>query len=389
MVAVEPERAAFQPTLPGRYFHDPAIYAREQERIFGAMWVCVGRADAIPTAGEFMLADLGGESVIVARGHDGALRAFLNVCRHRGARLCTEAQGRAGRVFQCRYHAWSYGLDGRLVGTPNLTRDDRLDRDAYGLLPVRLEVWEGLVWLNLDPDAAPLADQLDPPIETRFGGSETLARYGIGDLGVGRSIQYEIAANWKLIVENFMECYHCGPVHPELVRLLPAFRQGTSYQGIVGEGTAFAADIDAFTLSGNGDRPRLPGLGPDDDRLYYGFVLWPNVFVNLLPDHVILHTLRPLDPERSHVTCDWLFDRAQIARSGFDPTDTVDIFDLVNRQDWEVCELTQLGMHSRAYDRGGLYVTNEQHIAAFRDLVLSRLGETGPERVDLDTAPRP
>jgi glycine betaine catabolism A len=375
MVAVEPNRAAFEPTLPGRYFHDPAVYDREQERIFGRMWACVGRADAIPTEGEFMLADLGGENVIVVRGRDRELRAFLNVCRHRGARLCTEARGQTGRVFQCRYHAWSYALDGRLVGTPNLAHDDRLDRDAYGLLPVRLEVWEGLVWLNLDPDASPLATQLDPPIQTRFGGPEMLARYRIGDLVVGRSISYEIAANWKLIVENFMECYHCGPVHPELVRLLPAFRQGTSYQGIVGEGTTFAADIDAFTLSGAGSRPRLPGLGPADDRLYYGFVLWPNVFVNLLPDHVILHTLRPLGPERSHVVCDWLFDRTEATRPDFDPTDTVDIFDLVNRQDWDVCELTQLGMHSRAYEQGGLYVTNEQHIAAFRDLVLRQLGE--------------
>ena len=378
MVAAEAVRAAFEPTLPGRYFHDPAIYAAEQERLFGRMWVCVGRADAIRDAGDYFLAEVGDESVIVVRGRDGEIRAFLNVCRHRGARLCTAARGQTGAAIRCRYHAWSYGLDGRLLGAPNLARDERLDRDAYGLLPVHLQVWEGLVWLNLsEEEPAPFADQVEAPIRKRFGGMETFDRYGLGRLAVGRSIAYEVAANWKLVVENFMECYHCAPVHPELVRLLPEFRNGTSYQGIVGEGTAFAEDVEAFTLSGSGNLARLPGLRPEDDRLYFGFVLWPNVFVNLLPDHVILHTLRPLGPERSHVVCDWLFDPAEVARPGFDPTDTVDIFDVVNRQDWEVCELTQLGMRSRGYRDGGLYVSNELHIAAFRDLVLEKLGGAG------------
>ncbi len=365
---------AFESTLPGRYFYDPAILEREQERIFGRMWVCVGRADAIAEPGAYFTADVGRESVLVVRGRDGAVRAFLNVCRHRGARLCTEPCGHIGPAIQCRYHAWSYGLDGWLLGAPNIAREEHLDRGAFGLLPVHLEVWEGLVWVNLAQNPEPLAAQLEPPLLKRFGTLDTFARYRVGELAVGRRIEYEVRANWKLVVENFMECYHCGPVHPELVRLLPAFRQGTSYQGIVGEGTAFADDVEAFTLSGRGSLPRLPGLRPEDDRLYYGFVLWPNFFVNLLPDHVILHTLRPLAPDRSHVVCDWLFAAAEVARPDFDPTDTVDVFDVTNRQDWEVCELTQLGMGSRAYANGGVYVTNERHIAAFRDLVLDRLG---------------
>ena len=366
---------AFETTLPGPYFHDPAIFAREQDRIFSRMWVCTGRADAIPNPGDYVLAQLGPESIIVIRGRDQQIRAFLNVCRHRGARLCVEPCGQAGAVIQCTYHAWSYALDGRLVGAPNIARDEALDRDAYSLLPVHCAVWEGLVWLNLAADPAPVTDQLHPPLVKRFGGLEIFERYTVGELKVGRRIEYDVNANWKLIVENFMECYHCGPVHPELTRLLPAFRQGTSYQGIPGEGTEFASDITAFTLSGTGRRPMLPGLGPADDRLYYGFVLWPNVFVNLLPDHVILHTLLPVSPTASRVICDWLFHPNDLARPDFDASDTVDIFDVVNRQDWEVCALTQLGMTSRAYDRGGVYVTNEQHIAEFRDLVLSRLAD--------------
>lgn len=365
---------AFESTLPGRYFHDPAIFAREQARIFAEMWVCAGRADALPKPGDFLTIELAGESVIVLRGRDGELRAFLNVCRHRGARLCLEQAGNTGPALQCPYHAWSYALDGRLVGAPNIARDESLDRAALGLAPVNLEIWEGLIWLSLADDPASVREQLEPALVARFGALEKFQRYGIGNLAVGTSISYDIAANWKLVVENFMECYHCAPVHPELTRLLPEFRNGTSYQGIIGQGTDFADDIEGFTLSGSGQRAMLPGLLPSDDRLYYGFVLWPNLFVNLLPDHVILHTLVPTGPETSRVVCDWLFDPAEIAKPDFDPKDTVDVFDITNRQDWDVCERTQLGMHSRAYANGGFYVTNEQHIAVFRDLVLERVG---------------
>ncbi len=369
---------AVETTLPGRYFWEPDVFAREQAGIFGSLWACVGRVDDTPNPGDVVTVELGGESVLVVRGKDGGLRAFLNVCRHRGARLCLEPCGNVGAVIQCPYHAWSYALDGRLVGAPNIARDDELDRGALGLVPVALEEWEGLVWLNLAADPPPLREQLEPALRDRFGELDKFARYGVGGLVTGKRIDYVVEANWKLVVENFMECYHCAPVHPELTRLLPEFRFGTSYQGIVGKGTDFAPDIESFTLSGTGQRAMLPGLLPEDARLYYGFVLWPNVFVNLLPDHVILHTLTPLGPERSHVRCDWLFTPDEVARPGFDPTDTVDVFDITNRQDWEVCERTQLGMRSRAYDRGGFYVTNEQHIAAFRDFVLERLGEQTP-----------
>ena len=233
---------AFETTLPGRYFYDPEIYGREQERLFGQMWTCVGRADALPTAGDFKTVELAGESVLVVRGRDGELRAFLNVCRHRGARLCLEPCGNTGAAIQCMYHAWSYALDGRLIGAPNIARDESLDRESLGLIPVHLDVWEGLIWLSLAADPAPVTAQLEPALRDRFGSwrnsdATTSDHWRWDDRSPTRS-----PANWKLVVENFMECYHCGPVHPELTSLLPDFRLGTSYQGIVGQGTAFADD---------------------------------------------------------------------------------------------------------------------------------------------------
>ena len=169
-------------TLPGRYYYDPAIYALEQERIFSQMWVCVGRADALPDPGTYQLAAIGRESIIIIRNRDGVLRAFFNVCRHRGARLCTAASGQLKGSIQCRYHAWTYGLDGRLIGAPNVLNDTQFDRTSYGLLPVALEVWEGFVWLNLADDPASIATQVNGPIIERFGSFAPFARYDVGKL---------------------------------------------------------------------------------------------------------------------------------------------------------------------------------------------------------------
>ena len=358
-------------TLPGRYYYDPEIYALEQERIFSQMWVCVGRADALADPGAYQLATIGQESIIVVRDRDGALQAFLNVCRHRGARLCTQASGQLKGSIQCRYHAWTYGLDGRLLGAPNVLNDTQFDRTTYGLLPVALQVWEGFVWLNLTDVPAPIATQVHGPIVERFGHYAPFARYALGKLQVGKTITYDVQANWKLVIENFMECYHCGLMHPELCQLLPGFRSGKTYAD--GDAAILAESAEAFTITGKASRPPLPGLLAEDLRRYYGIVLLPNMLLNLLDDHVVVHTLYPAEPKRTHVICQWLFDAQAMSRPDFDPMDAVEIFDLVNRQDWEVCELTQLSMTSKAFRSGGVYVPAERHIREFADFVLEHI----------------
>ena len=238
----------FVSTLPGRYYYDPAIYEMELERIFSQMWVCVGRADAITGAGAYEVVTVGRESIIVVRGRDDVLRAFLNVCRHRGARLCNEASGKLKGSIQCRYHAWTYGLDGRLIGAPNVLSDQQFERALFGLLPVALEEWEGLVWLNLADDPAPIADQLNEPITERFGDYAAFARYDVGNLKVGKRIAYDMQANWKLVLENFMECYHCGPMHPEFCRLLPGYKTGDVSDYVNGEAVSLAENVERSRL---------------------------------------------------------------------------------------------------------------------------------------------
>jgi Rieske 2Fe-2S family protein len=243
----------------------------------------------------------------------------------------------------------------------------QFDRLAFGLIPVALEVWEGLIWLNLSDEPASLAAQVNEPIVERFGSYIPFTRYNLGGLKAGKTITYDIQANWKIVLENFMECYHCGPMHPEFCRLLPGFKSGKIY--VDGDAATLADGVEAFTISGKASRPPLPGLLPEDLRRYYAIALMPNVLLNLLDDHVVIHTLYPYGPTRTRVICDWLFDPIVMRQPDFDPMDAVEIFDLVNRQDWEVCELTQLSMTSKAFRSGGIYVPIERHIRAFADFI--------------------
>ncbi len=364
-------KAPFASTLPGRYYYNPAIYAQEQEHIFGKMWVYACRADTLPEAGSYQVVTVVGESIIVIRNKDGILQAFLNVCRHRGARLCNQQSGQLKGSIQCRYHAWTYGLDGQLIGAPNVLRELEIDRTAFGLMPVALKVWEGLIWLNLSEELPSFDDQINDPVVHEFAGTAPVDRYNIGNLKVGKSISYDVSANWKLVLENTLECYHCGPMHPELCDLLPAFR--ASWIDFNGEGTELAENTEAFTITGKASRPHLPGLLPEDLRRYYGFLLMPNVFLNLLSDHVVIDTFFPLGPELTRVTCDWLFDPEVMNRTDFDPMDAVEVLHLVNLQDWEVCEMAQKSMASRAFEHGGIYVPLEQHIRGLVDYILEKL----------------
>jgi Rieske 2Fe-2S family protein len=357
--------SVFLPTLPGRYYTDPAIFEREQRNIFERQWVYVCRAQDVPSPGRFVRATLGNENVIVVRGHDQELRAFLNVCRHRGATLCLTDSGDAGRSIRCPYHSWSYRLDGSLMSAPNWPAMGAVDKADYGLHPVHLTEWHGLVWLNLAENPPPLPDQVWPQLDYRLGGDRAkFDRYDLAGLVVGRRVDYTVAANWKIIQENFQECYHCNTIHPELVDTLPQFRNlgraGGATASYDADGYHFAEGKASFSVSGAAVLPRLPGLTDRDDRKYYGMVIRPNCFLSLLPDHVIAHRFQPVSPVVTTVTCEWLFPPETLA--GYDIEDTVELFHRVNQQDFAASEWCQPNMKSRAYAGGGVLVPTEQEI---------------------------
>ncbi|MQA05864.1 MAG: Rieske 2Fe-2S domain-containing protein [Streptosporangiales bacterium] len=368
-----PQGPSLLPALPGSYYTEPRWLDVDRRRIFERSWLCVARADQLPDPGDFVRTTAGTESVFVVRSRDGALNAFRNLCRHRGAALCLEPSGSFGKRIRCMYHSWTYGLDGRLVAAPNIHDMPDLVKDDYGLHRVQVEEWLGYVWINLDTAAGPLRDQTLPQLAARLDPT-TFDRYDIGSLTVARTITYDVASNWKSVVENFMECYHCTWIHPELTAALPAFRSG--YGSISGDsqGATLAGSVDGFSLSGRATRPPLPGLLPEDDRLFYGIILRPNAFVILVPDHVAFFRLEPVDVGHTRIVVDWLFDPAEAANPGFDPDDAIALLDLTNRQDFDACERCHLGMQSSAY--AGVLVPAEHIVLGFHEWYLATVGAT-------------
>ncbi|MHB1613066.1 MAG: aromatic ring-hydroxylating oxygenase subunit alpha [Actinomycetes bacterium] len=374
------------PTLPGRTYVDPEVFGLEQERIFERSWSAVARCDELADPGSYATAMVGRESVLVVRGRDGALRAFLNICRHRGARLCTDRSGQVSRNLQCSYHAWTYGLEGRLVAAPNLTSMTDIDRDEYGLLPVALREWLGYAWVCV-ADSPPSFEQTVTGAATeRLGDPTAIDHWEVDTLRVGRRIVYDVAANWKLIVENFMECYHCATIHPELTDVLPEFADGYAAQSYVGHGAQFAENVQGFTVDGREGLETLPGIDEARDRRYFAITVKPSVFINLVPDHVIFHRMYPQAADRTVVVCDWLYTTSTVA-SGRDVSASVELFHRVNEQDFAACERCQPEMSSRAYAQGGVLVPSEHHISDFHTWVQDRF--LAPADATTMTSPGP
>ena len=353
-------------TLPGSAYSSPEVFAAEQEKMFEAMWVCALRASELPRPGDFRTVQVGRESVIVSRNRKGRLRAFFNICRHRGARVCTDESGSGKRSFQCAYHAWTYDLDGKLIAAPNLTKMPDVGREEYGLHTAHLREWLGYVWLCVADEAPSFEDTVMGAVRSRLGDLESIDHYAVETLEVGQRIVYDVKANWKLIVENFMECYHCATIHPELTEVLPEFADGLAAQYFVGHGAEFGAGILGFTVDGSEGLTTIPGVTDEQDRRYYAVTIRPNVFVNLVPDHVIFHRMYPVAPDRTIVECDWLY-LPEVVASGADLTKSVKLFDLVNRQDFEACEMCQAATDSKKYAGGGVLVPSEHHIADFQN----------------------
>jgi Rieske 2Fe-2S family protein len=366
--------ASLIPTLPGSYYTDPDIFRQEQERVFEAMWFCAVRAADIPSPGKFRTVQIGRESVLVSRARDGAVKAFLNICRHRGAKLCVDDEGEVKRAFQCPYHAWTYSLDGKLIAAPNLTKMPDIDRVEYGLINVHVREWLGYVWVCLADTPPSFEDDVIGACTERLGDASAIEHYDVANLSVGRRIVYDVKANWKLIVENFMECYHCATIHPELTEVLPEFTEGLAAQYYVGHGAEFGSEIQGFTVDGSSGLDRIPGVTDDQDRRYYAITVKPQVFINLVPDHVILHRMFPLAADRTVVECDWLY-LPSVVESGKDVSRSVELFHRVNEQDFEACERCQPAMSSRAYAKGGVLVPSEHHIGAFHEWLQARLAK--------------
>ncbi len=336
-------------TLPGHYYTSAGILQQEMQRIFYQQWLCVGREEQISEPGDYFLVTIGQESIIVLRDRAGQPRAFFNVCRHRGTRLCTQEQGHFTGPIQCPYHAWTYGLDGQLTAARLMQEVLDFDKRDYPLYPAALASWEGFLFLNLAPEPEPFHEAFAPLIDK-------FTAWGIPELRVARRIEYDVQANWKLIFENYSECYHCPLVHPALDRL--SHSQSGRNDLIEGPflGGYMTMNRPGTSLTTTGQRLRAPiSTLPEAefDRVYY-YTIFPSLLFSPHSDCVMAHRILPQSCDRTRIVCEWLFTPEAMAQPGFDPSDVVDFWDLTNRQDWKVSELTQLGVNSRAYTPGPL-----------------------------------
>ncbi len=347
-------KPGMQITLPSSWYQDEHIFALEREYIFFQEWLCVAREEDFPSPGDHRVYDIQGESIILLRNTEGQLRAFYNVCRHRGARLCAAADtdktrlggGVSSKSIICPYHAWSYDLNGQLIRTPHLPDDCEFNRADIQLYPVGVDSWEGFVFLHLSPEIARPFSEHVAHVTDRF------KRYGLRDLRIAKTIRYKVNANWKVICENYNECYHCGPVHPELCRIVPSFRERGSADLNWDEGIAHREGANTFTYSGTTSRRTFPQLNEAEQTRHFGELIYPNIFISLSSDHVAVFVLHADAPRGTTIDCHFLFETHEMEKADFDPSDAIEFWDLVNLQDWEICERVQQGMSSRMHEHG-------------------------------------
>jgi choline monooxygenase len=357
----------------------------ERERVFARSWIPVCVADEVAEPGSFAVVSVAGRSLIVCRDRGGELRAHHNVCRHRGTRLVAEERGQVERFFQCPYHAWAYGLDGACLGTPLFTPEARIpddqrgafdtsgvtafDKDDYGLHPARVAAWGCLVFVCLDADA--------PSLESELGDLPArLAGYRLDEQKLLRRVDYEIAANWKLVGENFMEYYHLPWVHPGLVKVSP-LKDHHRWQG-EGMYVGFCTSPIAANTEDGGWQglPALHSLEESDATSARFAWLFPNVALNALPNHTFVMLTRPTATGHTEETTYLLAHPDALAASADAEADVdglLAFWDEVNREDIGIVERVQLGLADPAFTGGRLCYRFEESVHRFQNMVVDRM----------------
>jgi Rieske 2Fe-2S family protein len=356
-------------TLPARYYTDPQVFQEELERFYCQGWICAGRSEQVEKPGQYFLREIGNESIIITRDAGQQLRAFFNVCRHRGTRICTQAEGTFSGRIQCGYHGWTYGLDGRLIGAPHMQEAD-FRREDYPLHKVHVAEWDGNIFINLARSPQPFEVQLgDLP--------EKFRPWRMQELRLVKRIVYDVKCNWKLVILNYNECLHCPVLHPLLNKLTDYLGADNEQpqQTYVGGSMGFKGGAETMSLDGKRRRDYLPGLREADRERVCYYAILPNFLLSLHPDYMMAHTLWPRAVDRTELVCEWHFHPNEIARADFDPSDAIEFWDITNREDWGISELSQLGIKSRAYQPGP-YSEREGLLHAFDKIVLEREAES-------------
>jgi glycine betaine catabolism A len=360
--------------LPRAAYVDPVVFAWEQDNIFASRWICVGFSSYLSQSGAQRAEAVGTESVLLVRGQDGLLRAFANTCRHRGHELLAQGAETQRNSIICPYHSWTYALSGELRFASGFKDQAEFDESAWGLVELQVAEWHGMIFVNISRDADPLA----PALQSL---DEVVAPYEPGRLVVAAREVYDAASNWKILTENYHECYHCPAIHPQLCRVSPP-RSGVNFpseQAWAGGWMQLRDGVDTMSLDGASQGVPLRGLDDQSLRKIIYINIFPNVLLSLHPDYVMTHRLVPLAVDRTMIECTWAFAPEAVERPGFDPDYAVEFWDMTNQQDWHACESVQRGLASR-HARPGPLAPSEDGVYNFVTIVArSYLGESAWE----------
>ena len=336
-------------TLPADAYVSEEVYAWEMDNIFRSTWVCVGRSDELVGPGQIRAVEVSGEGVLLARDREGALTAFSNVCRHRGHELAPVGDAIDARLIRCPYHSWSYRFNGELRAAPTFTQTPGFEMSEYPLVAIAAAEYLGWVWVDLSDSA--------PPIEEHFGNLAEMARpYELERIRTGAAHSYVVDANWKVIAENYNECYHCSSIHPELCEVTPP-DSGRDYQptGMWCGGTMVLKDhAVTMSLDGSSNGVNFAAIEGEAAREVWYLTVMPNLLLSMHPDYVMTHRVTPLSTGQTHVECSWLFPPEAFDLDGFDPSYAVDFWDITNREDWTACENVMKGVRHKGYRPGPL-----------------------------------
>lgn len=342
--------------LPPEAYTSEDVFRWEMKNFFRG-WQCIGRSEDIAEGGMQRAERLGDTSVLLVRRNDGVLRAFANTCRHRGHELLPCGGSRTARRITCPYHAWTYSLDGDLIGAsvekPGNWDDQSeapFDMADFGLRSLAVEEWHGWVFLDASGTAGPLSEHL-------AGLEERVGQYRPETLRVGGRHEYVVKANWKGIIENYQECYHCSSIHPELCRVSPP---DSGENWTTGGGAWVGGYLDlrphavTMSLDGTSSGVAIAGLNDTEQRRVDYIGVFPNLLISLHPDYVMTHRMVPLSPGETWVECLWTFPQESFDREGFEPSYAIDFWDITNREDWDACESVQRGLSSGMAEPGPL-----------------------------------
>jgi glycine betaine catabolism A len=349
--------------LPRAAYVDPAVFAWEQKHFFGSGWTCVGLSSQLPHPGDQRAEPTGAGSVLLTRDDEGELHAFANTCRHRGHELLPCGTGAQRNSVICPYHSWTYSLAGDLRFASGFKERDGFDRSAWGLVELPLAEWHGLIFVDGSGQAPPLGDSLRVL-------DELVAPYEPERLVVAGRHEYDAAANWKTLTENYHECYHCPVIHPELCKVSPP-KSGENYpaQGAwVGGWMDLRDGMDTMSLDGTSLGVPLRGLDATGLRTVIYVNVFPNVLLSLHPDYVMTHRLVPLAADRTWIECTWAFAPEALEQPGFDPGYAVEFWDITNQQDWRACESVQRGLSSE-HARPGPLSPDEDAVYQFVTMI--------------------